>query len=102
MDKLERIKLLIEDHVGKGNEVSAQVIENEYGKPTDKTHRKARELIDACIEKYNMPIAANNKGYFLISNQREYDEYMANLDSRKAGIDKRKSLITRIFTGERK
>ena len=33
MDKLEEIKLLLEHHVGKGNEVSAQVIENEYGDP---------------------------------------------------------------------
>ena len=32
MDTLEKIKILLEDHVGKGNEVSAQVIEDKYGK----------------------------------------------------------------------
>ena len=47
---MEKIKILLESHVGKGNEVSAQVIEDEYGKSSDKTHRKARELIDDCIE----------------------------------------------------
>ncbi len=100
MDKLEKIKILLEHHVGKGNEVSAQVIEDEYGKSSDKTHRKARELIDACIDKYNLPVAANNRGYFIISSESEYDEYMANLDSRKAGIDERKKVITKIFKGE--
>ena len=60
MDKLEKIKILLESHVGKGNEVSAQVIEDEYGKSSDKTHRKARELIDACIEKYESPNPKRN------------------------------------------
>ena len=100
MDKLERIKILLENHVGKGNEVSAGVIENEYGNPSDSTHRKARDLIDACIEKYGIAVAANNRGYFLISNENEYNEYMASLDSRKAGIDERKRIITKIFKGE--
>ena len=100
MDKFEKIKILLESHVGKGNEVSAQVIEDEYGKSSDKTHKKARDLIDACIEKYDLPVAANNKGYYIISSENEYDEYMANLDSRKAGIDERKRVITRIFKGE--
>ena len=99
MDKLERIKLLLERHVGKGNEVSAQVIEDEYGNPSDKTHKKARDLIDACIDKYGLSVAANNRGYFLISNQQEFDEYMANLDSRKAGIDERKRVIAKNFKG---
>ncbi len=101
MDKLEKIKILLESHVGKGNEISAQVIEDEFGKSSDKTHKIARELIDECIEKYNLPVAANNRGYFIISNQQEYDEYMANLDSRKAGIDKRKRIITKFFKGEK-
>lgn len=100
MDKLEKIKILLESHVGKGNEVSAQVIEDEYGKSSDKTHRKARDLIDACIERYGLPVAANNKGYYIISSENEYEEYMENLDSRKAGIDERKRVITRIFKGE--
>lgn len=100
MEKLEKIKILLESHIGKGNEVSAQVIEDEYGNSSDKTHRKARELIDACIEKYNLPVAANNRGYFLISNEKEYDEYMANLDSRKAGIDERIRIITKNYKGE--
>ena len=100
MDKLEKIKKLLEDHVGKGNEVSARVIENEYGNPSDSTHRKARDLIDACIEKYDLAVAANNNGYFIISNDEEYNEYMANLDSRIAGIDERKKIITKKFKGE--
>lgn len=99
MDELEEIKLLLEHHVGKGNEVSAQVIENEYGDPREKTHKKARDLINECIEKYNLPVAANNRGYFLISNQQEFDEYMENLDLRKAGIDERKRIITKNYKG---
>jgi len=101
MDKLEKIKILLENHVGKGNEISAKVIEEEYGNPKDSTHRKARDLIDACIEKYHLPVAANTKGYFLISNEQEYDEYMALLDSRKEGIEERKCIITKFFKGDK-
>lgn len=36
-------------------------------------------------KKYGLPLIANNRGYYLISSQQEYDEYMANLDSRSAG-----------------
>jgi hypothetical protein len=46
-----------------------------------------------------LPLAASNKGYYLISTQQEYDEYMNNLDSRSAGIEQRKKIITKNFKG---
>ena len=102
MDKLQWITQLLESHVGKGNEISAQVIENEYGRSSDSTHKKARDLIDDCIREYGIPVGANQKGYYIISNEQEYDEYMANLDSRIAGIEDRKNRITKIFFGGKK
>ena len=38
------------------------------------TEKLVNWLIDACIEKYDLAIAANHKGYFLISNDEEYEE----------------------------
>ena len=40
-----------------------------------------------------------NRGYYLISDQQEYEEYMANLDSRSAGIEQRKRIITKNYRG---
>ena len=43
---------------------------------------------------YLLPLAANNRGYYLINTKTEYDEYIKNLDSRIAGIEERKKIIT--------
>lgn len=97
MDKLEEIRELLERHIGKGNPVSAQVIQDKYGNPTDKTHRKARDLVLKCADKYELPVAGNDEGYYIISTQEEMDEYKANLRSRISGIQEREEKMERYF-----
>ena len=46
---------------------------------------------------YGLPLAANNRGYYLITSDSEYDEYMENLDSRIEGINQRKDIITKNY-----
>ena len=94
---LEQIKNILLLHEGKRNSITSAEIAHEIGIAEDDTHAKTRSLILECAKKYNLPLAAYNKGYYLIVNQQEYDEYMNNLDLRSAGIQERKSIITKNF-----
>lgn len=96
---LKQIKDILVQHYGKTNPVTSSEIASIIGVIEDDTHAKTRALIFECAEKYGLPLAANNRGYYIISNQQEYDEYMANLDSRSAGIDARKRIITKNYRG---
>ena len=97
MDILEEIKQILENHIGRGNEISAQVFENKFGNPIDKTHRKSRELIEKCADKYHIPIASNDLGYYIISNEEELAEYKENLQSRINGIRQREAKMEKFF-----
>lgn len=86
-------------HNGKRNPITSAEIARILGIVEDDTHAQTRALILECTEKYALPLAANNRGYYLISDQQEYDEYMVNLDSRSAGIEGRKRIITKNYKG---
>ena len=94
---LEQIKEILLCHSGKRNPITSAEIAKALGIVEDDTHAQTRALILECAEKYELPLAAYNRGYYLISNQQEYDEYMANLDSRSAGIEERKRIITKNY-----
>lgn len=89
MDELEFIKQVLEQHRGKGNEISAGNIEEMLNYPRDDTHAKGRKLIKKCAEKYNIPLAGNDAGYFIITNEEELNEYKSNLHSRTEKIKER-------------
>ena len=96
---LEQLRDILLVHQGKRDPITSAEIASIIGLIEDDTHAQTRALILECAEIYGLPLAADNKGYYLISNQQEYDEYMANLDSRSAGIEKRKRIITKNFKG---
>lgn len=94
---LTKIKNLLLSHQGKRNPITSAEIAEALGINEDDTHAQTRALILECAEKFELPLAANNRGYYLITNQEEYDEYMDNLNSRSAGIEERKQIITKNF-----
>lgn len=94
---LEQIRNILLSHYGKRNPITSAEIARKIGIVEDDTHAQTRALILECARKYELPIAASNQGYYLISNQQEYDEYMDNLNSRSAGIEERKKIITKNF-----
>ncbi len=99
---LEKIKLILEKHISKRNAISSAEIANMLGIYEDDTHATTRDLLLQAAEKYELPLAASNKGYYLIDNETEYKEYMASLDSRIEGIIRRKDIISRNFKGGNK
>lgn len=96
---LEKIRNILLLHKGKGNPVTSAEIARQIGIDEDDTHAKTRELVLNCIEKYKLPVAAGNRGYYIITSPQEYDEYIDNLDARIAGIEDRKRIITQNFKG---
>ena len=96
---LEQIKEILLLHYGKKNPITSAEIAKLLNIIEDDTHAQTRSLILECAQKYKLPLAANNRGYYLISNEQEYEEYMANLDSRSAGIEQRKQIITKNYKG---
>lgn len=94
---IEQIKNILLLHKGKSNSITSAEIARKIGIVEDDTHAKTRALIFDCAKKYELPLAANNKGYYLIEDQQEYDEYMNNLNSRSSGIEERKRIITNNF-----
>lgn len=94
---LETIKDILVLHEGKANAITSAEIARIIGIKEDDTHAQTRALILECAERYELPLAASNKGYYLITSQQEYDEYMNNLNSRNAGIEERKRIITKNF-----
>ena len=91
---LEQIRDMLALHEGKRNPITSAEIAKQLHIVEDDTHAQTRALIFECAKQYNLPLAAGNKGYYLIADQEEYDEYMNNLDSRSAGIEERKRIIT--------
>lgn len=94
---LKKIKDILLLHNGKKNPITSAEIASIIGIDEDATHARTRALIRECAQKYQLPLAASNRGYYLISSLQEYDEYMENLDSRLAGIEERKGIITKNF-----
>ena len=73
---LEQIREILLLHNGKKNPITSAEIAKSLGIVEDDTHAQTRALILECAEKYELPLAANNRGYYLISDQQEYEEYM--------------------------
>lgn len=99
---LERIKEIMEEHIGKRNVITSAEIADILGIDEDDTHASTRDLLLQAAEAYNLPLAANNRGYYLIDNETEFEEYMTSLDSRIEGINRRKNIISRNYNGGNK
>ena len=102
MEVLKEISDILKAHVGKSNKVTSSQIADLIGIHEDATHAKTRSLIFQAAKQYKLPLAANNRGYFLIETKAEYHEYVNNLDSRIAGIEERKRIITENYKEKNK
>jgi len=94
-EKINRmIRRIMMMHVGRENAITSAAIAKIIGNYfEDATHQGTRESIKECLEESVLPIGANSKGYFLISSDEEYREYLDNLERRIMGIKKRARLV---------
>ncbi len=94
---IEQINVILRQHKGKKNRITASSIAAKIGIVENATYAKTRALILECAKTHKLPLAADTKGYYLITNKKEYDDYIENLNSRIAGIEERKRIITKNY-----
>ena len=94
---IDKIRKILIDHKGKKNRITAGKIAIKIGITENETYARTRTLIFECAKIHKLPLAADTKGYYLITNKKEYDDYIKNLDSRIAGIKERKRIITKNY-----
>lgn len=97
---LKTIKLIMEEHIGKKKAITSAQIAQILGIDEDDTHAATRDLLLQAAEKYELPLVANNNGYYLIDNETEYEEYIDSLNRRIEGINRRKDIISRNYKGK--
>lgn len=89
-----QLKLILENHKGSNNAIKSCEIAEELGIDEDATHAKTRQLILDCMKAYDLPLVANNNGYYLIDNKADFIAYIKSLDKRINEITDRKRIIT--------
>lgn len=95
--RTQKIKIILENHQGKNNQISAGEIGRQIGIDEDATHVQVRGLILQAIEQFKLPVAGGSRGYYLISNKKELDEYFRGIDGRIQEMEKRKALVREAF-----
>ena len=95
--QLNRIKEILENHVGKEDQISSGEIGPEIGIHEDATHVQVRNLIREAIEKLRLPIGGGNRGYYLIKDEDELRQYTESIDNRINEMQRRKDLIEEAF-----
>ena len=97
MDQLNRIKEILENHVGKENQISSGDIGPEIGIHENATHVQVRNLIREAIEELKIPVGGSNRGYCLSKNEAELKQYTDSIDKRIEKMQRRKELIEQAF-----
>ncbi|WP_299978896.1 hypothetical protein [Desulfobacula sp.] len=95
--QLEKIKEILENHVGRENQISSGKIGPAIGIYEDATHVQVRKLILEAIEKLHLPVGGSNRGYYLIKNENELKQYTASIDKRMNKMQRRKDIIEDAF-----
>jgi hypothetical protein len=80
--RMDAIRKLILEHKGKKNPIKSSEIRGILKIPDNDTGGSTRALITKLILDEGMPIAASNRGYFYIENQKELTDYMSYLEDR--------------------
>jgi hypothetical protein len=78
----------------------AQIAEEVGEESSEPTHYQLRQVIKRLVTEHERPIASCSDGYFLITDQHELDEYVADLRQRKRGIQKRISAVQNAFRSD--
>ena len=97
MDVLETIRNILLNHAGKANAIAAKEIAKMAGIPESESSARVRVLIFQCAKKYQLPLAADVRGYYIIENDAEYADYMHALEHRIVGITERETIITQNY-----
>ena len=98
MSILENIRDILLQHGGQSNVISARDIANQIGINAGVSMVNIRKLIKDAIIRFELPIASNNRGYYLLENNLEdLRRYQRSLKRRAYEIIERNFIVTRNF-----
>jgi len=95
--RINQIKEILEQHRGKSNQISAGEVGPMVGINEDPTHFQTRKLILQTIKRFQLPVAASSRGYYLISTSQELEKYLSSIDGRMREMQKRKKIVRQAF-----
>ena len=85
-DKYERLKTILLKHKGKENAITVKNISAMMGFRRAETQPACRKLIWETARRFNIPVIACSKGYFVAIREEEIGEYMENIQHRIDGM----------------
>ena len=91
-EDMRKAAQFLSDHIGKANAVSKHDLTLAlYGKTTDSTERKAREVMMRLVTECGVAVGSNSgaAGYYICANEAERQEAVAELKSRARQLNDR-------------
>ena len=96
-ERLELLRDMLLAHKGKKNAINTFDIAKRLEIRDRDGHPNTRHFVKKCIEKYHLPVVANQSGYYTISEEVELMEYCHNLEARANEILNRKEKIRQYY-----
>ncbi|MGA3290383.1 MAG: hypothetical protein ABSD42_09120 [Candidatus Bathyarchaeia archaeon] len=97
-EQLKKIEAILLKHTGEKKAIYARKIAKQVGIRDNDTFVNTRMLIRKLMKQKQLPIGATaNRGYFIIENQKELNDYVKDLNRRLIGITNRKAYAIRYF-----
>lgn len=89
-EKLLVLARILTNHQGSDNPITSAELSTKIGeRDAHATNPDTRELIRELIFEYQFPVASSTQGYYLISDEEEFREYVKSLTERRDKIDSR-------------
>lgn len=91
-EDMRKAAQFLSDHIGKANAVSKRDLTLAlYGKTTDSTERKVREVLKRLVTECGVAVGSNSgaSGYYIIETDQERSEVIAELKSRSRELNDR-------------
>ncbi len=95
--EVEAVRSILRDHVGKDNAITSSEIAEKFDLDTHDSTPNTRAIIRHLVTKEGMPIAASGKGYYVIEDEEELEEYGQTLTNRADKIIERRQAVTEAF-----
>lgn len=84
---------ILSEHRGSDNPVTSGEIADKTGLDSLDSTPRTRGVIRRLQRQYDWPVASSPKGYFLIKQKGEAQEYIDDLEGRIQGIEQRKNAV---------
>lgn len=98
---LDALECVLREHVGPSQAITSSELADELDITDGEANPATREAIRVVCEERGLPVAASARGYYVIEDRGQLEEYLENLDGRIAGIQQRKQLVAAAWNQSR-